>query len=342
MGGRVAAWGADAPRLRPGRPTSWASGTDSESCVPTGEPKRGTERIKNSFGSSNSFRPNGLLLRPGQVRPGRASPICPPVNCRSRDRQGDIERMLTCPGPTDVIGIDERPGHEWPTLCWSTSRESGNSRACRRPSPRIAANMNALWKEAEQYRSNRKHGDEKSIFDIKGDDATFELEKRRKPASLTSWRHQPTHCRKCRARNRLDGTRPTTTEGSVILAVKVKVSGTTIEGTLNAIKVLKLLRFTPDTTASFPSPEGPRSAGVAVVGVKKRLKVGCRRHVLRSKPDVQLRVCPGTSLSPRQGAIGRSRGASAPRDRSAEPHHGTTMPVPPGRDPAAAGSWPGA
>ena len=46
-------------------------------------------------------------------------------------------------------------------------------------------------------------------------------------------------------------------------------------------------------------------------------------------------VCPGRSPSPRQGAIGRSRGASAPRGSDRRATHRIHSPDPPGRNPAA-------
>ena len=51
----------------------------------------------------------------------------------------------------------------------------------------------------------------------------------------------------------------------------------------------------------------------------------------RARPH--LRVCPGRSLSPRQGAIGRSRGASAPRGSDRRATHRIHSPEPPAATP---------
>ncbi len=90
----------------------------------------------------------------------------PPVRLPVRVSQGDIERMLTYPGPTYVIGIDERPGHERAYIA-SVNRPGMKGIQGLPPTfPLDAANMNALWKEVEVYWSNINMLMHKSLFDI--------------------------------------------------------------------------------------------------------------------------------------------------------------------------------
>ena len=72
-----------------------------------------------------------------------------------------------------------------------------------------------------------------------------------------------------------------------------------------------------------PAGRGTRRSSSAARSPVREDEAG-KEEVGLSSPTERLRVCPGRSLSPRQGAIGRSRGASAPRDRTAEPHTGST------------------
>ncbi len=80
--------------------------------------------------------------------------------------QGDIDRMLTYPGPTYVIGIDERPGHERAYIVSVNRPGMGPIQGLPPTFPLDAANMNALWTEVEGYWSNRNMMMNQSVFDI--------------------------------------------------------------------------------------------------------------------------------------------------------------------------------
>src|SRR5262249_26065773 len=69
--------------------------------------------------------------------------------------QGDIDRMLTYPGPTYVIGIDERPGHERAYIVSVNRPGMGRIQGLPPTFPLDAANMNALWEEVAGSWSGR-------------------------------------------------------------------------------------------------------------------------------------------------------------------------------------------
>lgn len=92
----------------------------------------------------------------------RRTPVRLPVKITQRD----IDRMLTYPGPTYIIGIDERPGYERAYIV-SVNRPGMRRIQGLEPAfPLDAANMNALWKEVEGYWSDRDMVMARSLFEI--------------------------------------------------------------------------------------------------------------------------------------------------------------------------------
>ena len=79
--------------------------------------------------------------------------------------QRDVDRMLTYPGPTYVVGIDGRPTHERAYVVSANKPGMGRIRSLPLSFPLNAANINALWKEVRDYWSNRNMIMANSIFD---------------------------------------------------------------------------------------------------------------------------------------------------------------------------------
>jgi hypothetical protein len=90
----------------------------------------------------------------------------PPSRLPVKVSRGDIDRMLTYPGPTYIIGIDERPGHERAYIASVNRPRMGPIQGLPPTFALDAANMNALWKEVEAYWSDRNMVMDQSIFDI--------------------------------------------------------------------------------------------------------------------------------------------------------------------------------
>jgi hypothetical protein len=78
----------------------------------------------------------------------------------------DFDRMLTYPRPTDIIGIDERPGHERAYIASASRPWMGWIQDLPPMFPLDAASMNVLWKEVEGYWSDRNIVMNHSIFDL--------------------------------------------------------------------------------------------------------------------------------------------------------------------------------
>ena len=77
-----------------------------------------------------------------------------------------IDRMLTYPGPTYIIGIDERPGHERAYITSVSRPGMGRIQGLPATFPLDAANMNALWKEVEGYWYSKNIMMKTSRFDV--------------------------------------------------------------------------------------------------------------------------------------------------------------------------------
>jgi hypothetical protein len=79
-----------------------------------------------------------------------------PVRLRVGVSQDDIDRMLIYPGPTYVIGIDERLGHERAYIASVSGTAMGPIQGLPPTYPLDAANMRMLWKEVERFWRSRK------------------------------------------------------------------------------------------------------------------------------------------------------------------------------------------
>lgn len=90
----------------------------------------------------------------------------PPVRLPVQVSPGDVKRMLTYPGPTYVIGIDERPGHERAYIASANRPGMGPIQGLPPTFPLDAANLNALWNEVDAYWSGKNMMMSRSVFEI--------------------------------------------------------------------------------------------------------------------------------------------------------------------------------
>jgi hypothetical protein len=90
----------------------------------------------------------------------------PPVRLRVKVSQRDINRMLIYPGPTYVIAIDERKGHELAYIASVNGTAMGTLQGMPPTYPLDAANMQTLWNEVDTYWTNKQMILKNSSFTI--------------------------------------------------------------------------------------------------------------------------------------------------------------------------------
>ncbi len=82
---------------------------------------------------------------------GRGYTKKPPVRLKVGVSQADIDRMLTYPGPTYVIGIDQQPGQEQAFIASVNGPAMGRIQGLPTTYPLNSANLQTLWDEVESY-----------------------------------------------------------------------------------------------------------------------------------------------------------------------------------------------
>jgi len=92
----------------------------------------------------------------------------PPERLKVSVSQGDIDRMLSYPGPTYVVGIDQTPDRERAFIAAVSGPSMSGIQGLTTRYPLNPANLRTLWEEVAIYWSDNRAPFTKSAFTIEG------------------------------------------------------------------------------------------------------------------------------------------------------------------------------